>query len=347
LPDDQLSPGAAKKERKAVMAGRKKQRSITLEFEQRRIELASDHGNRTAAIDIFPKHREICTADILITPGIAAVLLERNNNNRNIDPRRIAAGIRDIGRGAWTPGTDSIGFGAEGSLYNGQHRLWLVVITGASSVYPVRFNLPPEARHNIDKGRTRSVSDDWKMLDGYERAGDVSAWMGAVEWLLRTSAFLSHADRTEMREKYAAEIQWAKMAIPGSRGLSTSCAIGPLILGYRKYPDQTAEFAEQYIGGEDLNTGDPALALRNSALGVNGGPRTRGKKLAQKTLAALRAHVEGRRIRKIVTKPQDDIRFFLTEAITEQRDAAEPTPLDSALESYEEMAASSDTQEES
>lgn len=94
----------------------------------------------------------------LITPEIAANLLESNNQNRNISKGTVAAYVNDMISGNWdeTVG-DAISIDENGILRNGQHRLCAIVESGIAINMWVCRNVSSDGIY--DNNRKRSNSD--------------------------------------------------------------------------------------------------------------------------------------------------------------------------------------------
>lgn len=96
----------------------------------------------------------------IVTPEQAATWLDPlvNLDNRGKRGGRISGYARDMRAGAWTPG-ESIKFGADGRLYDGQHRLEAVVQADVAIGFWVLRDLPSESYQNLDRGGVRSFAD--------------------------------------------------------------------------------------------------------------------------------------------------------------------------------------------
>ena len=92
-----------------------------------------------------------------VDPAQAMLWLENTNtNNRNVSEKHVARLARDMADGKWMLTHAGIAFSSNGTLLDGQHRLWAVVESGASVEMHVWFNVDPKSMIAIDCGKIRS-----------------------------------------------------------------------------------------------------------------------------------------------------------------------------------------------
>ena len=107
-----------------------------------------------------------------IAPDLALEWLEKTNtNNRKVSQKHVDRLARDMTDGKWVLTHSGIAFGPDGTLLDGQHRLWAIVESGVSVEMFVWRNVEPEAMMTIDCGKTRSMAD---ILNIAGENGDVS-----------------------------------------------------------------------------------------------------------------------------------------------------------------------------
>lgn len=95
-----------------------------------------------------------------VTPEIAAQWLETiNTNNRPVRESRVNRYARDMVRGDWTPNGDTIKLARDGTLLDGQHRLWAIVMSNTTQPMLVATNVDPMAMRTIDTGAPRTFAD--------------------------------------------------------------------------------------------------------------------------------------------------------------------------------------------
>ena len=108
-------------------------------------------------------------AKILVTPEMADKWVKTNvENNRNINYTKVTTYARMMLEGKWYMSPDYIAFDDKGQLFNGQHRLSAVIISGASVYMNVDFGGYDENSMAVtDQGAGRSTTDIAKVL-GYD-----------------------------------------------------------------------------------------------------------------------------------------------------------------------------------
>lgn len=95
-----------------------------------------------------------------VRPDQALQWLETaNTNNRKVSSTHVQRLARDMADGKWRLTHAGIAFGPEGTLLDGQHRLWAVVEADIPVEMHVWFNIDPESMMTIDCGKTRSMAD--------------------------------------------------------------------------------------------------------------------------------------------------------------------------------------------
>lgn len=99
------------------------------------------------------------TEFLTINPAIAAFLLELNwDKNRVISQLRVNTYAASMRENNWDVTGESICLTREGTVIDGQHRLWAVIESGATIVTAVTFGLEPEVYRSIDRGMNRTMA---------------------------------------------------------------------------------------------------------------------------------------------------------------------------------------------
>ena len=96
---------------------------------------------------------------MMITPEIAAQMLEGNSINRPIDKNRIATYVSEMKKGNWKINGETIIFNSKGALANGQHRLLSIIKSGVSVMILVVNGVDEDAMRTMDTGKSRSTAD--------------------------------------------------------------------------------------------------------------------------------------------------------------------------------------------
>jgi hypothetical protein len=115
-----------------------------------------------------------------ITPELAHEILEhRNANNRNARPRKITRFASDMANGFWVLTGDTLKFGTNGDLLDGQNRLRACVTSGIPMRSHVVFGIDPVAFKYLDTGTVRTSGDTFKVagVPNYDIAGKATRWL--------------------------------------------------------------------------------------------------------------------------------------------------------------------------
>lgn len=116
-----------------------------------------------------------------IMPELAREILEaRNNNNRNLRPAKIRRFADDLSTGLWMVTGDTLKFGSNGVLLDGQNRLRACVASGVTLRTHIVFGIDPVAFKVLDSGAGRTSGDTFQV------AGVANAALAAkaVRWLM-------------------------------------------------------------------------------------------------------------------------------------------------------------------
>lgn len=240
----------------------------------------------------------------VVTPLMAETWLKVNHKNRSPNLGRVTTIAADITAGRWKVNGDAIRFGADQTLYDGQHRLMAICKAGIAVETNVVRGLAPEARDFIDLGGgARNARDVVAITDGVSVPKMHVSWVAAAERMLRHGTLngnhtpMSADDlRTAMRRHGTALAGLAEPLGSGNkRRLVPASAIGAFLIAWRSAPDKTFAFAQGVKTGENLTAGDPALTFRNYLIANQGD--TAGSvgrdEMALRAFAALDAYVRG------------------------------------------------------
>lgn len=96
---------------------------------------------------------------IEITSALAEKWLDQNTHNRNLREKAVDAYARDMTNGDWAENGESIKFAKDGTLLDGQHRLWAIAQSGVTLKMLVVTGLEQHTQETMDDGRKRTLSD--------------------------------------------------------------------------------------------------------------------------------------------------------------------------------------------
>ena len=207
---------------------------------------------------------------MLVTPALADQWLKSNTRNRTLDHLAIKRLAELIQSGGWRTTHQGIAIGADGTLYDGQHRLHAIVAAGISVMIAVTTGLVvddlPAIDSNVGKG-IRTPADIMKMTRG------VTLTRRAVA-ALSCAAILVNSDSTAQRVVYEmldksdtvhGEAMRAlyPILVGSTIRIASAGVFGPLIVIWASNPTGAVEFAGMIQSGENLPAYHPALTLRN------------------------------------------------------------------------------------
>lgn len=136
------------------------------------------------------------TEVVTITPETASRILERNENNRAVREQVVTRYARDMQTGNWKLNGEAIKFAADGTLMDGQHRLYGCLLADTPFETFVIRGFEFDIRATMDTGARRSL-------------GDVLRWQGE-----KNVAALAAATETGLC--------WDSYGTPASRGTAHS-----------------------------------------------------------------------------------------------------------------------------
>lgn len=134
------------------------------------------------------KQNKITYTTELITPQIAQEMLTYNTMNRKVSQHYINHYAAAMKRGEWKLNGEAILLAEDGTLIDGQHRLYAVIKAGIPVLFTVGRGVDKTAFCTINKGKTRSDGDVFS-IDGIPNSTAVAA-------LVRRAMALKCTNRT-------------------------------------------------------------------------------------------------------------------------------------------------------
>lgn len=216
---------------------------------------------------------EACYKTVRVTPAMAFQLLERNvENNRPVRQPHVNKMARDMKEGRWKQNGETVKFAKDGTLLDGQHRLWAVTEAGRAVDLNFVEGLDKSVVPTIDTGRSRSFADVMK-FEGREYGrvvGGVSRWLwwyGAARDQAFNSITVSHQElhavvdvMPEIEERVHEVMkarQFSKLMAPTILGFVYTCA-------YRTDHYAAQRFLELLDSGVGLTEKSPVKVLRDN-----------------------------------------------------------------------------------
>jgi hypothetical protein len=241
---------------------------------------------------------------VLVTPVLAAHILEKNDMNRTIRQDHVDKMARDLVSGKWNPRTaPPCLFAKDGTCMDGQHRFYAVLMSGVSVMMEFREGLDKSEMATIDVGRTRTFQDVLRIdgrSDVSELATSARYWFNYLNRQVTVNRAISHSELLDLLDRNPKIAQYVQ---EGNKYRRARTLLSPGIWGFvysaaaMTDPDKARMFAEQFDSGQDLKKGNPALTLRERA-SQNRAARARLRPLVLVVYAikAWNAYVNGRQL---------------------------------------------------
>jgi hypothetical protein len=240
-----------------------------------------------------------------VTPEMASRWLEGNTHNRRINQTHVNRLAEEMKAGRWRLTHQGIAFSASGTLLDGQHRLWAIVLSGATVKVRVFFNEPAGNEGAIDGGLSRSDADRLTLTGKFE--GGVSRnHLAALRVMLRglkepTCIGIAVLEAEMVKHKGAIDFALGNLASDHSRGVANSVTRGVLARAfYSTDRDKLTHFCDVLKTGLSGEADQPIILLRDY---LGKCPRSRKANILAeqyaKTERALLAYLRGERLSKL------------------------------------------------
>lgn len=215
---------------------------------------------------------EVFGEAVTLTPELAASILERNPDNRNILAGRVKNYADDIRAGRWALNGEPIVISQHGLLNDGQHRCAAVVESGEPIETVIVFGIDRETRKTTNQGRGKSAGD-YLSMDGVTNAATVAGIARMAVCYDRHSnvSMLSTVTNGAVMERVDADFAALSQSAHFASGLSWRIKpiSAPAPFGFCHYltskiaPEAANEYFRSLATGENLSSNDPALTVRN------------------------------------------------------------------------------------
>jgi hypothetical protein len=216
-----------------------------------------------------------------VTPELAEVLLSRNEGNRSVKQRRVDDMARDMSSGNWKLNGEPIIVSSDGTLNDGQHRLFAVVQSKVPSDMLVVFGVSRDSRDTVDHGVGRTPGDDLS-LHGFTNAVQLAAAARLV-WMWRNYGEVTRSgNRAPTRMELIASAEENRglvkaLAAVGAKTTKAKALASMATLAFCYFAFKTvaneqdvAYFFDALIEGDELKRGDPILNARNRLIAERG-----------------------------------------------------------------------------
>lgn len=251
---------------------------------------------------------ELITKTLIITPEMALDMLEKNKMNRNIDKKRVQKYAAAMKSGAWEMNGSTIVFAEDGTLLDGQHRLWAVIDAETPIEFLVVYNAPKSSITTLDIGKTRTARHILQIE--HSEHSTTAAMLAKLLWIhdfcdcnLSPENCRKNVSLTILRQFYDERKemieQAADLAEHGSHHFVKSyMALAYCLIGIKtEHKEKIYSFFETLKTGASIGEKHPLMTLRTKLLDN----RINHRKLSvQETIAgyirAWNAYVRGKDI---------------------------------------------------
>jgi hypothetical protein len=230
--------------------------------------------------------RERFSEEVIVTPGLANVILGNNPDNRNVGPAKLAQFASDMRHGRWALNGEPLIIAKTGELNDGQHRLNALIEANVSLPMIFQFGLERDTRFTVDQGKCRSAAD-YLGMEGMPNA-TATASIARLVIAYEQSGYDGIADanrvtNAEVRARAETDEDLRVSAsFAGSHHKATRNFAAPAIIGFCHYvltdehPGDADIYMQQICTGEGLKKNDPAYVVRDRLLNLG---RNRGHKI--------------------------------------------------------------------
>lgn len=216
-------------------------------------------------------HSELITC----TPGLAAAILARNPDNRNIKPAKAEQYANDMRGGRWTFNGEPILISTDGLLNDGQHRLTALMDANVCLPMLFVFGLDRDTRFTVDQGAARTASDFLSMggVANASSASTIARILIAYEASGGTSIDTRVITNAEVLDRVHRDLRIGEAAHYGvTHGRKSNAYVAATIVGFCYYlfsdidADDAHAFLDGLCSGANLKDGAPALTCREKLL---------------------------------------------------------------------------------
>jgi hypothetical protein len=218
--------------------------------------------------------REVFTETTIVTSGLAAELLRRNPDNRNIKPIKAQHFASDMIGGRWAFNGEPIIVAKTGELNDGQHRLTALIEANKTLPFLFVFGVDRYSRTTVDQGSARGAGD-YLTMDGHayaKNAATAAKYVMAYERSGGNSLGLrSQITNAEVLARVRSDPAITEAAAYAHKFLKTyRHLVAHSIIATAHYllseinRKEAEEYLDQVCLGENIKRDDPAFAVRSA-----------------------------------------------------------------------------------
>ena len=238
-----------------------------------------------------------------ITPTLAANWLDNaNTNNRHINEAHVRRLAQDMKRDKWVLTHEGIAFDTHGTLLDGQHRLWAIIIADTPVVMHVWRNVAHEALMAIDLGSPRTIADVLRLSGGHGNVQKVEiSILRSMIGGLPGPAVLTVPQAADLLDKHRDAIKFAIRALPNMRSIANASTRAVIARAYYSCDHQKLlDFGRMLCDGIIIDSSMINVVLLREFL-IQNSAFTRENRIVRyaKTQRSLLALLNGETLRRL------------------------------------------------
>ncbi len=204
-----------------------------------------------------------------ITPTIAREWMATNTDNRKFRRRVAERYMRDMSTGKWSENGESIKFAVDGTLLDGQHRLWAITHSNRSVYALVVRNLVNESQDTMDDNAKRTLADTFNFHNVNNANSAAAITRRVLMWQegVKSNQGSFQPSKSEALATIR-EDQTILIAIEAAGRMRTRRLVPPTIIGLTWWlfwqidEDACEEFWTALHTGEGLSADSPVYIVR-------------------------------------------------------------------------------------
>jgi hypothetical protein len=217
-----------------------------------------------------------------ITPAMAQQLLDNNSKNRTVSDSQVTFYAKQMEKGKWQNNGTTISIADDGTLLDGQHRLYACIRAKKPFETILVKGLNRDSFSTIDTGKVRSASDVLS-IEGFKYTGFLAAAIkNIIVWEegYRKNHYFSKSNsrrvtNEEIKEYALSNKKNTEIILKATKWYFAQKLLGSSALGllyylfYRIDHELANDFFEQLNSGVDINANSPIRHLRDKLIEMN------------------------------------------------------------------------------
>ena len=211
---------------------------------------------------------------VTVTPDMAFEMLEKNTMNRNIDEKRVRLYAKDMKSNRWALNGSTIVIAEDGTLLDGQHRLWAITEAKIPVQLLIVYNADKDSIVTMDIGKVRSASNIMQIDRSAHSV--TAATLTKLLWLhdridenLAPETCRMNISNKNLRSFYEENKEMIEQASEiaacgGHHFVKSHMALAYcLISRSTAHSDKVADFFKTLKSGSNISMKHPIMTLRN------------------------------------------------------------------------------------